>query len=192
MYELFILSKLLHRPMHGYLIQTILNFAVGPTRRISWGTLYPLIKRLEENGYIIGIDADEEDPRGKKRYRTTAAGRARFVELMNDPREHNAATADLFRIKVGCFGHVDPEVRFRILADYRSQLTEVVSHSASMKKQIEEESSLPADEKRFALLALDHQKTVAQSELHWVQSTLNDLTTPKASNKTAKQRSRTK
>lgn len=30
MFELFILSKLLHRQMHGYLIQTVLNSAGGP------------------------------------------------------------------------------------------------------------------------------------------------------------------
>jgi DNA-binding PadR family transcriptional regulator len=192
MYELFILSKLLHRPMHGYLIQSILNFAVGPTRRISWGTLYPLIKRLEENGYIVAVDADEEDPRGKKRYRTTESGRARFIELMNDPGEHNAATADLFRIKVGCFGHVDREVRLRILADYRSQLTEILSHSTSMTKRIEEESGLPPDEKRFALLALSHQETVAESELKWLDSTLTELTVPMKSAKVTQQRSRAK
>jgi DNA-binding PadR family transcriptional regulator len=192
MYELFILSKLLHRPMHGYLIQTILNFAVGPTRRISWGTLYPLIKRLEENGYIVAIDADDDDPRGKKRYRTTEAGRTRFIELMNDPGEHNAATAELFRIKIGCFGHVDREVRLRILADYRNQLTEILSYSTAMTKRIEEESGLPCDEKRFALLGLDHQKTVADAELRWVDSTQTELAIPMKSAKVTQQRSRAK
>jgi len=178
--------------MHGYLIQTILNFAVGPTRRISWGTLYPLIKRLEENGYIVAIDAEEDDPRGKKRYRTTEAGRVRFIELMNDPGEHNAATADLFRIKLGCFGNVTREVRLRIKADYRNQLTKLVSHSASMTKRIEDESGLLADEKRFALLALDHQKSVAASELHWVETTLTDSILGKTPAKATKQLSRAK
>jgi hypothetical protein len=45
----------------------------------------------------------------------------------------------------------------------------------SMKRRIKEEGDLPPDEKRFALLALDHQKTVAGSELRWVESTLKDL-----------------
>jgi DNA-binding PadR family transcriptional regulator len=192
MYELFILSKLLHRPMHGYLIHNILNFAVGPTRRISWGTLYPLIKRLEENGYIEAIDADDDDPRGKKRYRTTESGRARFIELMNDPGEHNAAAAELFRIKIGCFGHVDREVRLRILTDYSTHLSEIASYSGLMKKRIEEESGLPPDEKRFALLALDHQATIAESERKWVQCTLADLTIAKDAAKPARQRLRVK
>jgi DNA-binding PadR family transcriptional regulator len=186
MYELFILSKLLHRPMHGYLIQTILNFAVGPTRRISWGTLYPLIKRLEQNGYIVAVDADDDDPRGKKRYRTTEAGRDRFIELMNDPGERNAAAAELFRIKVGCFGHVDRELKLRVLADYRNQVKEIISHTISMTKQIEAESGLPSDETRFASLALDHQKTVSESELRWVESTLASLTHTETSARPAK------
>jgi DNA-binding PadR family transcriptional regulator len=174
MYELFILSKLLHRPMHGYLIQTILNFAFGPSRRISWGTLYPLMKRLEENGYIAAIDAGDDDPRGRKQFRTTDAGRTRFLELMHDPGENNAA-ADLFRIKVGCFGHVDRVTRLRVMTDYRGRLTEVLSHSASMIKRLEAESGLQVNERRFALLSLDHQKAVAQTELVWVDSQIAEL-----------------
>src|SRR5579863_571683 len=142
MYELFILSKLLHRPMHGYLLQTILNYAIGPTRRVSWGTLYPLIRRLEEHGYIAATETDGDDPRGKKLYRTTKAGRARFLKLMSDPGEHNAATADLFRVKIGCFGHVDNDLRLRIMSDYRRQLTEILSHSALMKKSLKKEAGL--------------------------------------------------
>ena len=190
MYELFILSKLLHRPMHGYLIQTIINFVIGPTRRVSWGTLYPLIKRLEENGYIVAIDADDDDPRGKKRYRTTEKGRTRFAELMKEPGEHNAATADLFRIKIGCFGNVDSEMRLRIATDYRDHLSETLSHSMSMKKRLSEESDLPPDEKRFALLALEHQKAVAGSELRWVESTLTELAQPENTTTVTKRRAR--
>lgn len=175
MYELFILSKLLHRPMHGYLIQSVINFAVGPTRSVSWGTIYPLIKRLEENGYILAVDADDDDPRGKKQYRTTDAGRDRFLQLMNETGEHNGTTADLFRIKVGCFGHVSKDVRIRVMNDYRRQMTEVLSHSGSMMKRLEVESGLPLDEKRYASLALDHQMAVAESELLWVESKLTEM-----------------
>jgi DNA-binding PadR family transcriptional regulator len=186
MYELFILSKLLHRPMHGYLLQTIVNFAIGPFRRLSWGTLYPLMKRLEENGYIVEVDPDEDDPRGKKRYRTTQMGRARFLELMNDSGEENAQSADLFRIKIGCFGHIDSEARLRILKDYRNYLAEVLAHSVRMSKQVGSESGLPPDEKRFALLGLDHQRTAAEAELLWVDSTstLRNLLNPPQSNLT--------
>ena len=75
MYELFILSKLMHRPMHGYLIHAILNSAVGPFRQVSWGTLYPLMKKLENSGLIVAVDEEAEDARGKKRSRRLATSR---------------------------------------------------------------------------------------------------------------------
>ena len=170
MYELFILSKLLHRPMHGYLIQTILNAAIGPFRRLSWGTLYPLMKRLEKNGYVAAMEDGSGDPRGKKRYRTTETGRRRFLEMMTARGNYDADYRDLFRLKLGCFGNVEEEVRQLILSDYRACLATVLEHSATMIERIERDSDVPADEKRFALLGLEHQRMLAKSESAWVDS----------------------
>ena len=167
-YELFILSKLLHRPMHGYMIQKILNHAIGPWRSLSWGTLYPLMKKLEKSGFIVAQAGDEADLRGKKRYRTTEAGRARFLQFMQSREDYT--TPELFRIKLGCFGHLDPESRLRVLAGYRHQLGQVEAHTVAMVDQVTLERNLPPGEKRFALIALEHQKTVTESEIRWVDS----------------------
>lgn len=174
MYELFILSKLLHRPMHGYLIHTILNFAIGPSHRLSWGTLYPLIKKLERNGCIVALDRGKDDPRGKVRYRATEVGRIRLLELLNGSGENNAHSRDLFRIKLGCFGHLGTASRIAILKDYRSHLDHVLEHSNSMIDRVEQESNLPPEEKTFALLGLEHQKTVTQFEAKWIDSLLQN------------------
>lgn len=172
MFELFILSKLLHRPMHGYLIQTILNSALGPARRVSWGTLYPLIRRLERNGFIVATDADANDPRGKRQYRANEAGRARFIGLMNSRSGLGNNSPDSFRIKLGCFGHLDDEVRLQIITDYRCYLLSVRSHIESMTERIFNEGDPFPEEKRFALLALEHQRIVTQSEIDWADSVL--------------------
>ena len=52
MYELFVLGELVHKPMHGYLLQRVVQEAIGPVRQMSWGALYPLLKRLERDGLI--------------------------------------------------------------------------------------------------------------------------------------------
>ena len=52
LYELFVLGRLMSQPFHGYLLRQLLGVAIGPTRQISWGVLYPLIRRLEEGGLI--------------------------------------------------------------------------------------------------------------------------------------------
>lgn len=172
MYEQFILSKLLHRPMHGYVIQTILNSAVGPFRKVSWGTLYPLMKKLEKAGLIVATDEAGDDPRGKRRYRTTEAGRARFFELMSRRGEFDADTPDLFSLKVGCFGHLDPEGRLLVLKDFREYLGQVLAHCDAMAVRVESENGIPAEERRFALLALQRKRTVADAELRWIDALL--------------------
>jgi len=180
MYELFILSKLLHRPMHAYRLQVILNSAIGPFRSLSWGTLYPLMKRLEKAGYIVAVEESQDDPRGKKRYRATEGGRLRFFQIMNSYGEYNADFPNLFLIKLGCFGHIGGEPRRLILQDYERYLTQLIGHSSSMAERIQQEQNMPPDEKRFALLGLEHQEKVSRCELQWIQSLLEkpSLDTP--------------
>ncbi len=179
MYELFILSKLLHRPMHGYLIHTILNFAIGPSHRLSWGTLYPLMKKLECNGYIAAIDRGQKDPRGKTRYRTTELGRTRLLALMKS-RGRNANSSEMFRIKLGCFGHLNLADRIATAKDYRSHLEQVITHSKAMMERVEQDPNLLAEERAFALLGLENQKAVTEFEANWVDSLVQALAGPPA------------
>ena len=159
--------------MHGYLIQTILNAAIGPFRRLSWGTLYPMLSRLEKDGYIEPIETGKADPRGKKRYRTTEAGRTRFLEMMGETGRYDAGYRDLFRLKLGCFGSVGEDIRLRILQDNRAYLVQLLEYTTSMVNRIEQDSAVVPDEKRFALLGLEHQQRLAYSEVEWVDFQIN-------------------
>jgi DNA-binding PadR family transcriptional regulator len=173
MYELFMLSKLMHRPMHGYLLQSILNSAIGPFRKVSWGTLYPLIKKLEQAGYIAAVEK-HDDPRGKKLYRTTKEGRKRFLALVSERGAFDADSPDSFSLKVGCFGHLESALRLAILKDYRDYLDQVLAHSAAMENRLWLESSLPEQERRFALLALEHRKTIVKAETRWIDALIGN------------------
>src|SRR5262249_29754076 len=52
MYELLVLSLLMHWPLHAYRIAKISNDIVGPEERISTGTLSTLIGKLTHAGLI--------------------------------------------------------------------------------------------------------------------------------------------
>lgn len=52
MYDLFVLGQLMDESMSGYLMRQILQQIVGRQRKISFGMIYPLFKRLNEAGYI--------------------------------------------------------------------------------------------------------------------------------------------
>jgi len=56
MYELLVLSLLMHWPLYAYLIADIANHILGPWERISRGTLSSLLTKLEQTGYITPAD----------------------------------------------------------------------------------------------------------------------------------------
>ena len=55
MLELAILGLLQESPMHGYELRKELATKLGTIRAaISYGTLYPTLKRLQTAGWIVG------------------------------------------------------------------------------------------------------------------------------------------
>lgn len=170
MYELFILGKMMHRPMHGYLLQSIINKAVGPFRRLSWGTLYPLLRELERGGFIAVEAEQSSDRRGTKKYHTTKRGRGRFLDLMRSDGDRDGQYHDLFRIKLSNFGHIGKKDQRSILAEYRASLAAIVEHSEVMSAEVLDAPGLAAKERPYVLEAIDHQRHLAASELAWVDS----------------------
>ena len=65
MYELLILGTLMSRSMSGYKLRKILGNSLVPRREISNGVMYPLLRKLEDDGYIIQ-SADPDSARGEK------------------------------------------------------------------------------------------------------------------------------
>lgn len=156
--------------MHGYLLQSIIEAALGPFRRLSWGTLYPLLERLKGAGWIAVDGRGSEDGRGTKQYRTTATGRARFFELMRRTGDYGNSYRELFRIKLSNFGHLERDDQRLILADYRAYLAKIATHSDAMAQEVLKAPGLAVAERPYVLEAIDHQRYLAHSEIAWVDS----------------------
>jgi PadR family transcriptional regulator, regulatory protein PadR len=61
----------------------------GGKLEINYGTLYPSLLKLEQEGYISGSWGASENNRRARFYKLTAAGRK---QLENETREWNATT----------------------------------------------------------------------------------------------------
>ncbi len=102
MYELLVLSLLMHWPLHAYRIAKITNDIIGPEEQISTGTLSTLLSKLEQAGLIIPANPDTtpfSSDRPSRVFTITPAGRERFVELMMDTTSHPGMYRRLFHIK---------------------------------------------------------------------------------------------
>jgi DNA-binding PadR family transcriptional regulator len=133
MLELAILGLLQEAPMHGYEIRKELATKLGAIRAaISYGTLYPTLKRLHTAGWIG--EAGETSPetgeippltsrRGRVVYRITAEGKERFAELLaqTGPEAYDDAG---FGVHFAFFSRTDRATRLRILEGRRRRIEE--------------------------------------------------------------------
>src|SRR6476619_7894870 len=86
--ELAILGLLYEAPVHGYERRKQLSTRLGGLRVISYGSLYPALRRLTRAGLIVEDTAPAADAswsrRARRVYRITAEGKERFAELLAD------------------------------------------------------------------------------------------------------------
>lgn len=73
--ELLILSLLEARPRHGYEISKLIEQRSEGTIRYHVASLYPLLYRLEERGWVEGRWIEKTGQRRRRYYRLTRTGR---------------------------------------------------------------------------------------------------------------------
>lgn len=121
--EIAVLGLLAEGPLHGYELRKRLNLLLGWTRLLSYGSLYPALKRMLRTGWI----AETADDRGARRpkivYELTPEGADYFAREITDAGP--AAWEDEgFNMRFAFFSRTDSSVRVRILEGRRARLTE--------------------------------------------------------------------
>jgi DNA-binding PadR family transcriptional regulator len=129
--ELAILGLLQETPMHGYELRKELATKLGTFRAaISYGTLYPTLKRLQTAGWISAAEGGESETippltsrRGRVVYKITAEGKERFADLLaqTGPETYDDAG---FGVHFAFFARTDRATRLRILEGRRRRIEE--------------------------------------------------------------------
>src|SRR6201987_3993957 len=81
-------------PLHGYGIARRIEQTSGDLLSLNYGTLYPALLRLEQEGAIVSEWGVSENNRKAKFYKLTRTGRK---QLENETREWEETTAILAR-----------------------------------------------------------------------------------------------
>ena|SRR2546426_4408400 len=81
-------------PLHGYGIARRIEQTSGDLLSVNYGTLYPALLKLEQEGYIASEWGVSDNNRKAKFYKLTRAGRR---QLEKEAREWDQATAILAR-----------------------------------------------------------------------------------------------
>ena len=119
-----VLGLLHESPLHGYELRKRLNLLLGWTRLLSYGSLYPALKRMLREGVITEVtNPASVSMRQRITYQITAKGRDAFASEVTDDGP-NAWEDEGFNMRFAFFSRTDADVRLRILEGRRSRLQE--------------------------------------------------------------------
>ncbi len=186
MLELAILGLLKEQPLHGYELKKRLGDSLGFLGGVSFGSLYPALRRLEDDGSIESADGAgpslgpvpmpatgsvsgevtvgrvrrraRTGRRTRKAYRITDRGDIRLRELLiEDPPAANDER--VFALKFAFCRHLPSEARLDLLQRRRVELGERLARARDTE---------PARADRYTRSLVEHRTESIERDLQWV------------------------
>ncbi len=159
MLELAILGLLRDQPRHGYELRR--QLADYGFWSVSFGSLYPALRRLERKGMIAAADTTGR----RKSYEVTDEGRAAFAELMADPSD-DGDDERAFNLRLAFFRYLEPDDRIGVLERRRAQLAERLARGRSSLKRTASRTKERMD--RYTVSLIEHGVRSAEADIAWL------------------------
>ncbi len=152
-------------PLHGYALRKSLAEILGPFRALSYGSLYPCLRRLQDRGWIeqLGAVPGTTTKRARVVYALTGDGKDAFAEWANQPGS-DAWDDEGFATRLAFFSRTEASVRLRILEGRRSRLEEQLALMRESMKRGRDRMDT------FLLQMQEHGVEGAEREVTWLNS----------------------
>jgi DNA-binding PadR family transcriptional regulator len=188
--ELPVLGLLKERSMHGYELRKQLGAMLGPFYQVSWGSLYPTLRRLAASG---AVEMDTQPParkpksprasskraakaaakppatlgpgRRKNVYRITQAGEGMFTAMLEETAA--AVDAEHFTLKLAFFRYLQPETRLALLERRRAYLLEKLAQFKANLREYKERID------SYSLSLQRHGMAATESDIAWIDELIN-------------------
>lgn len=158
MLDFAILGLLMEGPRHGY----ELKHALGELGfwKVSFGSLYPALRRLEKRGAIGAIGGTGR----RKAYAITDQGREAFDTLLKaDPDASETDRA--FQVRLAFLGHLPSERRVKVLEERRTRLS---SQLRSARNTLVEARTARKNTDRYRLALMEHALRSTEADIAWL------------------------
>jgi DNA-binding PadR family transcriptional regulator len=162
MLELAILGLLKERAMHGYQLKKRLSDTLGGFWQVSYGSLYPALKRLQREEAVEMIFPREQVGRRKNVYRITEKGEALFAELLERAGQ-DASEDSGFTVRFAFFQYLKPETRIRLLERRRAFLE---SRWTTLKESVQR---LREGIDSYTLSLMNHELSTTETDIRWLE-----------------------
>ena len=131
MLEFVLLGLLIEHSQNGYQLKRFMTLSTSNFLKVSYGSLYPALGRLEQKGLITSREVSEG---GKytKVYTVTESGKNRFMAWLRVPGEVDY-TVQSHAVKVFFYDYLDEETKRSHFRQYIRQAEEFLLHLEETK-----------------------------------------------------------
>ena len=172
--EMAVLGLLHESPMHGYELRKRVNAVLGWSRLLSYGSLYPALKKMLKAGWIAEhVSAPEPGAVSRRQrivYELTPAGTEQFTRLMADVGP-SAWEDDSFDVRFAFFSRTDIAARLRILEGRRTRLQERLDRVQRQLERTQQQMDRQLD--RYAVELQRHGVESVEREVRWLSDLIN-------------------
>jgi DNA-binding PadR family transcriptional regulator len=173
-YELIILSLLMRFSLNGYTIAKIANDIIGPWAKVSNGTLYPLLTKLEKTGLIELANNEQNTTQMERPSRTfaiTEEGRKRFYQLMMETSSNLGDYQKQFQYKVAYLDLLPPRESLHLLNHYINYCQACILHikaeAENLVHELTDEPTTNPFHLDMTLNMMHHRVDQWQAEVDW-------------------------
>jgi DNA-binding PadR family transcriptional regulator len=194
MLELPVLGLLKERSMHGYELRKQLGAMLGPFYQVSWGSLYPTLRRLAKAG-AVEMETQQAPRktkptrvstrrtskttkasgalgpgRRKNTYRITTQGEEMFTAMLEETAA--AVDAEHFTLKLAFFRYLQPETRLALLERRRAYLLEKLAQFKTNLREYRERID------SYSLSLQRHGMAATESDIAWIEELISRERSP--------------
>jgi DNA-binding PadR family transcriptional regulator len=156
-----LLGLLTRQPRYGYELKRESEQLLGHGAELNPGQLYPLLRKLADQGSIVGERIEQEDRPDKRVFTLTEAGAGDLDAWLDEPLLPQAGRSPLF-LRFVVVALVRPQMRAAFLQQQRHTLLAFIGQVVADREKHRESDDLASSALREATIL--H----AEADLKWI------------------------
>jgi DNA-binding PadR family transcriptional regulator len=163
-----LLGSLFDKSLSGYDLKKLFSLSFAFFSGLSYGSIYPALKQLEQEGLItMKLEIQESAP-NRKVYTITQAGKQAFLNSLKSPfgleRYKNALLMRMF-----FFAHLSKKERLEAADNYLNQIRSIAGELQAVQPDVE------ANADRFQLLCFQFGLRFSKDLIRNVEKVISEL-----------------
>ncbi|WP_243298369.1 PadR family transcriptional regulator [Bacillus litorisediminis] len=158
----------------GYAIKQMIDQSISHFWKISYGQIYPNLKKLVEEGLATVEDTSQEGLPDKKEYQITEKGKQVLQAWLQEPISIIPTEKNELLLKLFFSRHQAPDSAIKQISFYKEKLQDRLNTYIGIETMIRTDME-DAEDAMFWLMTLDYGQRTTKAILEWCEVSIEKL-----------------